>query len=164
MRPRIRGFQLFALALATLVLAACAGRESRATTAKPAPAAVAKPDDRYGHRFHMVQNGKRMTADDFDAWLKAKGLRVQGGKVVAASQGASGNAAKAGGTAKSAAKGATPVANASSRPAATAKTAGAAKATKATGAANSSATGKAKAGAKEEKDPVAVTTTPPRGR
>lgn len=27
-------------------------------------------------RFNMTQNGKSMTADEFDAWLKAKGVRV----------------------------------------------------------------------------------------
>ena len=27
-------------------------------------------------RFNMTQNGKRMTADEFDAWMKAKGVRV----------------------------------------------------------------------------------------
>jgi len=27
-------------------------------------------------RFDMTQNGKRMTADEFDAWMKAKGVRV----------------------------------------------------------------------------------------
>ena len=27
-------------------------------------------------RFNMTQNGKRMTADEFDAWMKARGIRV----------------------------------------------------------------------------------------
>ncbi len=27
-------------------------------------------------RFDMSQNGKRMTADEFDAWMKSKGVRV----------------------------------------------------------------------------------------
>lgn len=31
-------------------------------------------------RFNMTQNGKRMTADEFDAWLKARGVRVVGRK------------------------------------------------------------------------------------
>lgn len=46
--------------------------------------AVANPNDPAGYkpktqfdntpyRFNMTQNGKRMTADDFDAWLKANG-------------------------------------------------------------------------------------------
>jgi hypothetical protein len=28
----------------------------------------------------MTQNGKRMTADEFDAWMKARGVRVVGRK------------------------------------------------------------------------------------
>ena len=38
-------------------------------------------------RFDMNQNGKRMTAEEFDAWMKAKGVRVAkgaGGTPVAA--------------------------------------------------------------------------------
>jgi hypothetical protein len=34
-------------------------------------------------RFYMTQNGRRMTADDFDAWMQAKGIRVARGKQVA---------------------------------------------------------------------------------
>ncbi len=30
-------------------------------------------------RFDMNQNGKRMTADEFDAWMKARGVRVARG-------------------------------------------------------------------------------------
>lgn len=30
-------------------------------------------------RFDMNQNGKRMTAEEFDAWMKAKGVRVAKG-------------------------------------------------------------------------------------
>ena len=31
-------------------------------------------------RFNMTQNGKRMTADEFDAWMKSRGVRVVGRK------------------------------------------------------------------------------------
>lgn len=31
-------------------------------------------------RFDMTQNGKRMTADEFDAWMKSRGVRVVGSK------------------------------------------------------------------------------------
>lgn len=31
-------------------------------------------------RFNMTQNGKRMTADEFDAWMKSRGVRVAGRK------------------------------------------------------------------------------------
>lgn len=34
-------------------------------------------------RFNMTQNGKRMTADEFDAWMKARGVRVVGSKAPA---------------------------------------------------------------------------------
>jgi len=32
--------------------------------------------DNTPYRFNMTQNGKRMTADDFDAWLKSNGYSV----------------------------------------------------------------------------------------
>ena len=41
-----------------------------------------KPQTQYDNtpwRFDMNQNGKRMTADEFDAWMKAKGVRVARG-------------------------------------------------------------------------------------
>ena len=37
-------------------------------------------DDNTPWRFDMSQNGKRMTAVEFDAWMKAKGIRVATGK------------------------------------------------------------------------------------
>ena len=53
--------------------------------------AVANPNDPAGYkpktqfdntpyRFNMTQNGKRMTADEFDAWMKSRGVRVVGRK------------------------------------------------------------------------------------
>lgn len=54
--------------------------------AMPAPSivdpndpAAYKPKTQFDNtpwRFNMTQNGKSMTADEFDAWLKAKGVRV----------------------------------------------------------------------------------------
>lgn len=35
-------------------------------------------------RFEMSQNGKRMTADEFSAWMRARGLRVAKGAAGAA--------------------------------------------------------------------------------
>ena len=64
----------------------------------PAPAPAARPaapapqtaqaggyqpktkDDNTPWRFDMNQNGRRMTAEEFDAWMKAKGIRVATGK------------------------------------------------------------------------------------
>lgn len=33
-------------------------------------------------RFHMVQNGRVMTADDFSAWMSQRGLGIQNGKSI----------------------------------------------------------------------------------
>lgn len=44
--------------------------------ANPGDPAAYQPKTQYDntpYRFNMTQNGKRMTADDFDAWLKANG-------------------------------------------------------------------------------------------
>lgn len=46
-------------------------------------------------RFNMTQNGKRMTADEFDAWLKSRGVRVVGRKDAAPVPAAPGPAAPA---------------------------------------------------------------------
>jgi len=57
--------------------------------APAAPAAGAyvplTKDDNTPWRFDMSQNGKRMTSAEFDAWMKAKGIRVATGKPGAAS-------------------------------------------------------------------------------
>ena len=44
--------------------------------------------DNTPYRFNMTQNGKRMTADEFDAWMKAKGVRVVGRKDAPAAEAA----------------------------------------------------------------------------
>ena len=64
--------------------------------ARPANGAY-NPDDPAGYepktefdntpwRFNMTQNGKRMTADEFDAWMKSRGVRVVGRKDEAPAQ------------------------------------------------------------------------------
>ena len=53
-----------------------AGAMSAPSALNPADPAAYKPKtafDNTPYRFNMTQNGKRMTADDFDAWLKANG-------------------------------------------------------------------------------------------
>lgn len=55
-----------------------AKKQSTKTAAKAAPAPAAQPSDT-SKRFNMTQNGKRMTADDFDAWMKKNGYRVATG-------------------------------------------------------------------------------------
>lgn len=46
--------------------------------APPAASAESQPVPR-AVRFNMSQDGKRMTADEFDAWMKAQGIRVATG-------------------------------------------------------------------------------------
>ena len=46
---------------------------TRRTARKPRTAAPS-------HRFDMTQNGKRMSAADFDRWMKSRGIRVATGK------------------------------------------------------------------------------------
>ncbi|MGO4223438.1 hypothetical protein AB4Y64_16465 [Lysobacter sp. TAF61] len=48
--------------------------------------------DNTPYRFNMNQNGKKMTAEEFDAWMKSRGIRVAkgapgGGAQPAAAQG-----------------------------------------------------------------------------
>jgi hypothetical protein len=48
----------------------------------PNDPSVYKPKTEFDNtpwRFNMTQNGKRMTADEFDAWMKARGVRVAKG-------------------------------------------------------------------------------------
>ncbi len=73
--------------------------------ASPAPKAldpndpsVYKPKTQFDNtpwRFDMNQNGKRMTADEFDAWMKARGVRVAGRKPATAAPPAATEAAPA---------------------------------------------------------------------
>lgn len=67
------------------------GCRSVASITPPAPNAATDTVDPSGYkpataydnrpwRFNMTQNGKRMTADEFDAWMKARGVRVVGRK------------------------------------------------------------------------------------
>jgi hypothetical protein len=62
-------------------------RLHRYTCVAVAPAATANPPKGAGgastYRFNMTQNGKRMTADEFDAWMKAQGVRVVKGSATA---------------------------------------------------------------------------------
>jgi len=57
-------------------------RAQAASMATGAPGAYVPltKDDNTPWRFDMSQNGKRMTSDQFDAWMKAKGIRVATGK------------------------------------------------------------------------------------
>lgn len=68
-----------AAAFAAVFLSGCAGHSSPAAT-KAAPPPAPMPVATHGaNRFDMTQHGRRMTADDFDAWMKARGIRVAAG-------------------------------------------------------------------------------------
>ena len=66
-------------------LAAC--RDLASVTPAPSPAGIADPAayqkrtefDNTPWRFNMSQNGKNMTADEFSAWMKSRGVRVARG-------------------------------------------------------------------------------------
>jgi hypothetical protein len=69
------------LLVAGLVLSGDAEAAKKKVAAKSAPKAEAAPvtlaaDSK---RFNMTQDGKKMTADDFDAWMKKNGYRVATG-------------------------------------------------------------------------------------
>ena len=54
-----------------------------ARTTAPASGTAYVPKTQHDNspwRFDMSQNGRRMTADEFSAWMKAKGIRVATGK------------------------------------------------------------------------------------
>lgn len=62
---------------AVVVLSGCAARTPVAEIAPPAssaPVAIGK-----SNRFEMTQNGRKMSARDFDAWMKARGIRIAKG-------------------------------------------------------------------------------------
>ena len=70
--------------LARLRLDGCrAMAKSAVPAAGMVDAAAYKPQTAFDNtpwRFNMTQNGKRMTADEFDAWMKSRGVRVVGRK------------------------------------------------------------------------------------
>ncbi|RRT99736.1 hypothetical protein [Stenotrophomonas sp. 278] len=82
LRPLLRGACVL---LPVLVLTACSSHKQ---AAKPTPPAVTDKvvelklpelDGRGSYRFHMSNGEKRMSADEFDAWMKSNGIRVAKG-------------------------------------------------------------------------------------
>ena len=58
----------------------CASKSPTAATKQAAPEAIVTVKvGPHGHRFDMQQNGRSMTAEEFDAWMKARGIRVAKG-------------------------------------------------------------------------------------
>jgi len=56
------------------------------------PASAQNPSS---HRFNMTQNGRRMTAEEFEAWMRSRGIRVATGRPTPAAAPASAPAATA---------------------------------------------------------------------
>lgn len=74
---------LLRLRLASCGNIANAMRPGASGSVNPNDPAAYKPQTQWDNtpwRFNMVQDGKRMTADEFDAWMKARGVRVVGRK------------------------------------------------------------------------------------
>ena len=62
-----------------LSLGACATHHAAPpTAASPSPRPEGR-DATGAYRFNMTQDGRRMSADEFDAWMKARGIRVARG-------------------------------------------------------------------------------------
>lgn len=81
-----RATALFSAAVAVLVLNGCAssGKPVAAVVEKPITvtvdaARIADKDALGNYRFLMQQDGVTMSADQFDAWMKANGIRVSRG-------------------------------------------------------------------------------------
>ncbi|WP_296279058.1 hypothetical protein [Pseudoxanthomonas sp.] len=71
MRLRIEGCRNVAKAMPAVT-----APSASAATASPAAYQPKTAHDNTPWRFDMSQNGKRMTADEFDAWMKSRGVRV----------------------------------------------------------------------------------------
>lgn len=59
---------------------AAASAEAPAAAAEASAYVPKTPYDNTPYRFDMSQQGKRMSAADFEAWMQARGLRVATGK------------------------------------------------------------------------------------
>ncbi|WP_315389613.1 hypothetical protein [uncultured Stenotrophomonas sp.] len=86
-RPLLGGA---ALLLPALLLTACGGHKQAAKGTPPVTDKVvevqlpaSERDARGAYRFHMSRGDQRMSADEFDAWMKANGIRVAKGNPAA---------------------------------------------------------------------------------
>ena len=69
-------FMPVALCAAFAVVSGCATQAPVAVKVPPSPASVAIGKS---NRFEMIQYGRQMSAEDFDAWMKARGIRIAKG-------------------------------------------------------------------------------------
>lgn len=72
----MRIFMPVALCAAFAVVSGCATQAPDVVKVPSAPASVALGKS---NRFEMTQNGRQMSARDFDAWMKARGIRIAKG-------------------------------------------------------------------------------------
>jgi len=91
MQAPIRASGMFLLGLSLAVLAGCASSGKSAAKADELPIIVtvqappaAEKDALGNYRFLMQQGESKMSADQFDAWMKANGIRVAKGAAVPA--------------------------------------------------------------------------------
>jgi len=74
-----------AMLLPAIALLAACSHQKEMTTAPPPPVVdivevkVPELDGRGSYRFMMSDGDTKMTADEFDAWMKANGIRVAKG-------------------------------------------------------------------------------------
>lgn len=59
---------------------------------------TAERDVHGAYRFNMSEGGKKMSADEFDAWMKANGIRVARGNAAPAAEAAKAEAAESSAT------------------------------------------------------------------
>ena len=69
--------------LALLAGCSSSGGKMAAPAAASVQVPVAQKDARGSYRFLMQQEEKNMSADQFDAWMRANGMRVARGKPTA---------------------------------------------------------------------------------
>ncbi|KRG64541.1 hypothetical protein ABB26_07950 [Stenotrophomonas humi] len=85
---RVSGITLVTLSVVALVGCASSGKHASKADDKPVTVTVERPvaekDALGNYRFLMQQGESRMSADQFDAWMKANGIRVAKGAPVPA--------------------------------------------------------------------------------
>ena len=79
MRPVLLASICAALLLSAGGLTGCATDRALTAHAPTPPPPVVKTPAGKVNRFAMTQNGRRMSAGDFDAWMKARGIRIAKG-------------------------------------------------------------------------------------
>ncbi|MEN5209821.1 hypothetical protein ABE493_17100 [Stenotrophomonas terrae] len=80
---RVSGIVLMAASVVVLAGCASSGKKTAKNDDKPievrVETAVADKDALGNYRFMMQQGDQKMSADQFDAWMKANGIRVAKG-------------------------------------------------------------------------------------